>query len=206
MPDLTNLQAISQDRKSRIAHLRSLQRKQEPKQDHKRKSSSRSPPPPPKAKKSYLSGRNYDTDTQGPKLGFDHQPGASQTTLESQANALAIDSKKEQEEEAQKTEEGVDLFKLQPKVSVWDAKQTLGPRLEVLRVRTDNAFARLLRDEFQRRQKEGVAANGSASNGDTQEGEHGEDGGIDGNTLVESARRLEHEDAQTSDEPEEDVG
>ena len=145
----TTLQSGTQDRKARLAQLKSIQqRKQAPapadQEDDagvSRKRKSRSPSPGVTG--TYLSGRNYDAQARGPKLGFEEQPSAAQDTLEAQAKALAEESKKQQEAEAQSENQTVDLFKLQPKKPTWDLKRHLDKKLEVLNVRTDNAIARI---------------------------------------------------------------
>lgn len=199
----TTLSAASNDRKARLAQLQSLKRKQasdiqnadeQPKggadgDDQatvatsgtlKRKSRS----PSPQASSIILSGRNYDPETRGPKLGFENAPVEGQATIESQAKRLAEETKRLQEEE-DKADKPLDLFKLQPKKPNWDLKRDLERKLEVLNVRTDNAIARLVRDRIQKAQTEARAAGDAAD---------GENVGMEGNTLVEAMHMREREE------------
>ena len=215
MSNPTTLQGASQDRKARLAHLKSLQRKQVPQQQEenlstqatsrKRKSPSHSPPRD--VTNTYISGRNFDLETRGPKLGYENQPQASKETVESQAKALAEESKKQQEEEAKQEDQPIDLFKLQPKKPTWDLKRHLDKKLEVLNVRTDNAIARIVRERIQNAQKEATAKQGTA-NGQTQEEQDKAAVGVEGATLVEATREMEREDEQVDDDDvdEEDLG
>ena len=203
MSNPATLQAASQDRKARLAQLKSLQRKQEPQKDEEVNKSDgasrkrKSPDPSTEETIVYLSGRNYDAETKGPRLGFEHAPDGSQQTLEKQAKALAEESKRQQQEEAQ-NEQPIDLFKIQPKKPTWDLKRHLDKKLEVLNVRTDNAIARMVRERIQKAQNEAGAK--SISNDQNEDGEGQEAIGIEGATLVEATRELEREDAQDSDE------
>ena len=198
----TTLQTATQDRKARLAQLKSLQqRKQAPHQDdeqpdssasRKRKSPSRSPSP--NVTKLHLSGRNYDTEARGPKLGYESQPGAAQVTIETQASAIAEESKRQQEEEARQENQAVDLFKLQPKKPTWDLKRHLDKKLEVMNVRTDNAIARIVRERVQKTQQEKAAK--ASLNGEAQGVGDGEAIGVEGASLVDVTRELEKEDEQ----------
>lgn len=109
----------------------------------------------------YLSGRNYDAQTRGPKLGFENNPSDSTSTLEARANALALAAKEVEDEKQQAEAEsstngtvaGVDLFQLRPKKANWDLKRELAERMRVLDVRTENAIARLVRERIKGQQK-----------------------------------------------------
>ena len=199
MSNPTTLQTATQDRKARLAQLKSLQRKnvahdgavfEDKPTPLKRKSPSRSPSPD--VTKSYLSGRNYDTEVKGPKLGYEAQPGTGKTTLETQAKTLVEQSKAEQQEEATQADQTVDLFKLQPKKPTWDLKRHLNKKLEVLNARTDNAIARLVRDRVQQAQEE-AKANSNTSH-DREKPEDGNAIGIEGAALVEATREMEREE------------
>lgn len=180
----TTLSAAADERKARLAKLKSLKRKQPedeivaPESDRQKRASS---PTPPAAGDSnnedaqqqennendnsttteqvekdvariHLSGRNYDAETKGPKLGFEAPPtlGPDEQTLEEQAAAIEADARRKAEEEAsdEAANKGIDLFKLQPKKPNWDLKRELNKKLEVLNVRTDNAIARLVRERL----------------------------------------------------------
>lgn len=198
------LSAAAQDRKARLAQLKSLKRKQpdEP-QDETTEPTPKSPRQDEEADEDaptnkYISGRNYDFETKGAKLGFDTAPSEDKETLEKKAALLAEETKRQAEEE-EKAEKPLDLFKLQPKKPNWDLKRDLERKLEVLNVRTDNAVARLVRERIANQQKVAKArvggANGSA-NGTVESGQEGEAAGMEGSTLVEATNIREKEDEE----------
>lgn len=185
----TTLSAASDDRKSRLAKLKSLKRKQPedeiapPESD---RLASPAPPPPaaadissqaesqqeeddevPDVTRIHLSGRNYDAETKGPKLGFEAPPtlGPEERTLEEQAAELEAEIKRKAAED-DKDDKGIDLFKLQPKKPNWDLKRELNKKLEVLNVRTDNAIARLVRERLQTKSVEAKQAGSGATDGE----------------------------------------
>ncbi|MCJ1389237.1 hypothetical protein MMC18_002093 [Xylographa bjoerkii] len=185
----TSLDAAAIERKARLAKLKSLKRKQ--------------PEPDPEAEPvsveekeqatsvttNYLSGRNYDPSTRGPKLGFETAPSEDQETLEIRAKEIS-DSTKKQAEEEEKAEKPIDLFKLQPKKPNWDLKRDVQRKLERLNVHTDNAIARLVRERIEaQRKKQLEAANGSG-------GGEGEALGLQGEELVEGVHVREREEAE----------
>ena len=198
------LSAASQDRKARLAQLKSLKRK------HPDESQEESQGGEPAAKSprheeqtdqpdittTYLSGRNYDAETKGPRLGFEAAPSRGQETLERKAAALAAETKRQAEEE-EKADKPLDLFKIQPKKPNWDLKRDLERKLEVLNVRTDNAIARIVRERIasQRKAAKATATNGGP-NGSVQGGGDVEAAGIDGTTLVEATNVREREDEE----------
>lgn len=199
-----SLSAATQDRKARLAALKSLKRKQPTADDDASPTDADNEPsthqPPAKSPRrsasptqtppSYLSGRNYDSQTRGPKLGFESAPTASAETLEKRAAELAeqtrLQALKEQEED-----KPLDLFKLQPKKPNWDLKRDLDRKLEVLNVRTENAIAKLVRERVAGAQGKAKdkAVNGGAK-GD------GEEVGMEGVTLVEATKEREREDEE----------
>lgn len=189
MSSQSSLLAATDDRKARLAKLKSLKRKQ-PTDEVAPPESTRSPSPPAPT---HVSGRNYDPETRGPKLGFESAPIGDGPTLEE----LAADAQAEVREKAREEEEagrGVDLFKLQPKRPNWDLKRDLAAKLEVLDVRTDNAIARLVRER--------VAGTQGMETGTGGEG--GE--GVDGVALVEGLRVREREEAEEERRETEDLG
>lgn len=195
-----SLGAAADERKARLAKLKSLKRKQ-PTDEDSAPENPHSPAPPSELEADrdsvshLLSGRNYDAATRGPKLGFEAPPTATLIgpTLEQQAQAIEESLRAQEQEEAAKADEGVDLFKLQPKKPNWDFKRDLGRLLEVLDVRTDNAIAGLVRERIAGKQKKGleeVAAKGGAVAGG------GEEIGMEGAMLVEGLREREREDEE----------
>lgn len=201
----TSLDAAAAERKARLAKLASLKRKQlEPESvdphntstepelhDEWRSSSDR-----------YLSGRNYDVESRGPKLGFENNPAANSTTLEGQAESIAHSTaKKAEEDEKAAAESGLDLFKLQPKKPNWDLKRDLDEKMKVLNVRTQNAIARLVRERIEN-EKKAASQKGQP----TPDERAGGDASIDGNALVESVhiREKEEEDEERAVEADEE--
>lgn len=186
------LSVASDDRKARLAKLKTLKRKQ-PADEVVAPESERSASPPtePDVSKLHLSGRNYDAETRGPKLGFEAPPtlGMEGPTLEEQA-ALVEKEVREKAAEDAKDDQGIDLFKLQPKKPNWDLKRDLDAKLEVLNVRTDNAIAKLVRERIANAQ---AAAKKTAQPiaADSQEA-----AGMDGVALVEGLRAREREDEE----------
>lgn len=193
-----SLDAATTERKARLAKLASLKRKQpEPEPlTETRAGDDDAADAVPDITTTYLSGRNYDAETRGPKLGFEQNPLDGQITLEEQAADIA----KATAEEARKEEEAdqpIDLFKLQPKKPNWDLKRDLDEKLKVLDVRTGNAIARLVRQRIENAQRE-AKAKGATTNG----GERGEEVGIEGEMLVEGihVREREEEEARRGGE------
>lgn len=194
MSSHNTLSAASEDRKARLAKLKSLKRKQPTDELVTPEADARSPFPadskndvdgedqdaPPDVTKLHLSGRNYDPETRGPKLGFEAPPtlDGDKATLEQQAADLEATVKQQVAAEATE-DKGIDLFKLQPKKPNWDLKRNLEQKMEVLNVRTDNAIARLVRDRIMAAQK--------------ADGNDVEAAGMDGASLVESLRVREQE-------------
>lgn len=197
MSSLNSLSAASDDRKSRLANLRNLKRKQptEETTEEIAEPVSQSAPSPPVEKdiaSLHLSGRNYDAETRGAKLGFDAPPtlGLEKQTLEEQAAEIEANIKSQAQEEA-KTDKGIDLFKLQPKKPNWDLKRDLETKLAVLNVRTDNAIAKLVRERIKSSQS-APSAGAAVSNGK----DNSEAGGMDGIALVEGLRVREQENEE----------
>ena len=129
-----SLEAAATERKARLAKLAALKRKQpepeplteafaEKEQDELREASGDN------ITKTLLSGRNYDAETRGPKLGFEQAPIEGQITLEQQASEIArIAAEQTKREEEEAAEQPIDLFKLQPKKPNWDLKMRRGKR------------------------------------------------------------------------------
>ena len=183
-----SLDAASSDRKARLAKLAALKRKQpEPETpadlitENAEQTDAAS-----EVTTKFLSGRNYDAETRGPKLGFEQGPQEGQVTVETQAAQIAEAIKEEQKEED--AEQPIDLFKLQPKKPNWDLRRDLDEKLKTLNVRTENAVARLVRQRIETAQR-AAKERGAASNGDQE----GEDVGIEGQALVEGIHLREQE-------------
>ncbi|PHH80812.1 hypothetical protein CDD80_6902 [Ophiocordyceps camponoti-rufipedis] len=196
MSSLNTLNAASEDRKARLAKLRGIKRKQPTEDAAVTADDEPEQPPEPEqpapqsedadVARQYLSGRNYDFETRGPKLGFENMPnkGLDRPTLEEQAADVAADIEKRADEEA-RDDKGIDLLKLQPKKPNWDLKRNLEKKMEILNVRTDNAIARLVRER--------IASSQKGSDADSRAGD-GEAAGVDGLALVEGLRVREQED------------
>ncbi|OQO02784.1 hypothetical protein B0A48_11066 [Cryoendolithus antarcticus] len=144
----------------------------------------------------YISGRNYDPETKGPRLGFETAPHEGQETLEVKAARLAEETKQQAEADAA-ADKPLDLFKLQPKKPNWDLKRDLDRKMEVLNVRTDNAIARMVRERIEKQRmaakEQTVGANGNRG-AVGEVGGDAEAAGIEGSTLVEATNIRERED------------
>ncbi|CAK7213290.1 hypothetical protein SCUCBS95973_001752 [Sporothrix curviconia] len=234
------LSAAADDRKARLAKLRSIKRKQ-PDDEIVAPESDRASPAVAHAEEPnalrepreatgeeeaverdvsrlHLSGRNYDPETRGARLGFETQPNlaAGDNTLEAQAAKLEADVRRQQEEEeggggggTQNGEEGaargeqaagskpIDLFKLQPKKPNWDLKRELNKRLEPLNARTDNAIGRLVRERLAAKQQQKAsakpAAAAAAAAASSSSSKAYDEAGLDGAELVEGIRLREQE-------------
>ncbi|TEA13971.1 Pre-mRNA-splicing factor cwf18 [Colletotrichum sidae] len=203
----TSLSAAADDRKARLAKLKNLKRKQPadeivpPESDHV------ASPPTEAAEvdvaRLHLSGRNYDPEARGPKLGFEAPPtqDLDKPTLEELAADIEADVKQKAADEA-KDDKGIDLFKLQPKKPNWDLKRDLEKKLEILNVRTDNAIARLVRERITNAQKAATSTK-QVEAGDKD----GDAAGMDGIALVEGlrVREREEEDERREKEAEDDL-
>ena len=195
------LDAAATERKARLAQLKSLKRKQPDSSDQPGNDAKDGAVTHPKdadiyegpsIATTYLSGRNYDTTTRGPKLGFEQAPTEDEETLEDRAAQIAeATSRKAAEEE--KEDKPLDLFKLQPKKPNWDLKRDLAKKLEILDTRTDNAIARLVRERI-----EGAKKSSGAENGDV---------GMLGEELVQGMhlREREAEEAARRERDEEEM-
>lgn len=192
-----NLDAASTDRKARLAKLAALKRKQ-PEPDTQEPSAEDLELPDagntPDVTTKYLSGRNYDAETRGPKLGFEQGPQEGQVTLEAQAAEIAQAAAEQAKKDAD-ADEPLNLYSLQPKKPNWDLKRDLDEKLNILNVRTDNAIARLLRqridDNKRTAQQRGVNLKGDGQ---------GEELGIEGEALIEGIHMREREEEKSDEE------
>jgi coiled-coil domain-containing protein 12 len=186
-----SLDAAATDRKARLAKLASLKRKQ-PSTDPSDEQSSLNgnvDEISSDVAATYISGRNYDPETRGPKLGFEQAPTEGQVTLEAKAAEIAKAAAEEAKEDVE-ADRPIDLFKLQPKKPNWDLKRDLNEKMKILDVRTENAIARLVRQRIENAQK---AAKEKGSAGKELDGE---EVGIDGGTLVGGVHVREREEAE----------
>ena len=197
-----SLDAATTERKARLAKLKSLKRKHaddeetRPKDDETRSTELG-------VTTTYLSGRNYDPTTRGPKLGFESAPTEDQETLEDRAQEI-VEATAKQTEEEEKADKPIDLFKLQPKKPNWDLKRDLQRKMDVLNIRTENAIAKIVRERIEASQK---AARLKPNRRGMEEGSaEGEEVGMEGTTLVEGIHvreREEEEDERREREDEE---
>ncbi|KAL9021336.1 MAG: hypothetical protein Q9185_001446 [Variospora sp. 1 TL-2023] len=189
-----SLDAAATERKARLAKLKSLKRKQpdtpvdestdlKPPAVPSSSDSNLFSPPPTTA---FLSGRNYDSTTRGPKLGFESAPTGNAETLEDRAEQLAQETRAQEARDV-KEDKPIDLFKLQPKKPNWDLKRDVARKLDVLNVRTENAIARLVRERI-----EGAKRKDSQQSGP----EDGERLGMQGAELVEGVHLREREEEE----------
>jgi coiled-coil domain-containing protein 12 len=203
MSSHATLSAANDDRKARLAKLKSLKRKQPepsgPEQDDDPRdttydTSEAAAPSPPSigVARMHLSGRNYDPETRGPKLGFEAPPtlALANPTLEEQAADLEEESRRQAAMDEQ-DEKGIDLFKLQPKKPNWDLKRELNQKMEVLNVRTDNAIARMVRERLAAKKAAAAGAGGNVGGA-----ADGEGGILEGAAFVEGMRLREKEEEE----------
>ncbi|KAL8914831.1 MAG: hypothetical protein Q9171_000667 [Xanthocarpia ochracea] len=192
----TSLDAAATERKARLAKLKSLKRKQpdtsaedstestfgttnDPRTSGARSSSTT-------VTSTYLSGRNYDPTTGGPKLGFETAPTENIETLEDRADRIERETR-EQEAKEEQEDKPIDLFKLQPKKPNWDLKRDVARKMEVLSRRTDNAIARLVRERIEGAKKKSTLQSGK---------DDGQELGMEGEELVEGVRLREREEEE----------
>lgn len=189
----TTLDAAATERKARLARLAALKRKQPSTEAEQEVSRDEQPAESSlDVTSQFLSGRNYDPATKGPKLGFEHTPTEGQSTLEEQAEKIAT-STAEAAKEDEYGEKPIDLFKLQPKKPNWDLKRDLDEKLKVLNVRTENAIARLVRERIQNAQK--AAKDKAKTDGELE----GAGIGLEGEALLEAVHLREREKADEED-------
>ena len=207
-----SLDAAATERKARLAKLKSLKRKQPPNDPEDQYAldpestpsipTETFPTPHPEPSTKYLSGRNYDSEARGPKLGFENAPNADAETLEDRATVIASETKERDESES-KQEKPIDLFQLQPKKPNWDLKRDVARKMEVLNARTENAIARLVRERIEGQKKEGEKLN---DGGETAGGDNVGMGGVE---LVEGMHvreREEEEDMRREREQDDEMG
>lgn len=179
----TSLDAAATERKARLAKLASLKRKQ-PTQDDESETHLNGKAAQGELAQ-HLSGRNFDFEAQGPRLGFENAPTEGKDTIESRAQELE-DASRGKDRDEKLEEKPLDLFTLQPKRPNWDLKRDLAKKNDILNQRTDNAIARLVRERIEGlKPKEAKEPDPSQVNGD----------GLTGADLVEGIRMREKEEA-----------
>ena len=186
----SSLDAATIERKARLAKLKSLKRKQ-PGNDPESTPETPLEEETPTVTTTYLSGRNYDPSTRGPKLGFENAPSEDQETLERRAQEI-VETTTKQAKEDEAAEKPIDLFKLQPKKPNWDLKRDVQRKLERLNVRTENAIARLVRERIEAQRKKQLGENGDIS----VNGTGAEAVGLKGEELVEGVHVREREEVE----------
>ncbi|KAK2736018.1 hypothetical protein FQN57_000911 [Myotisia sp. PD_48] len=189
----TTLDAASASRKARLAGLAALKRKQN-------EADTTAPvnanvemdkPSTDDSTPSFISGRNYNWETKGARLGFEHDPAGDIITLEHQASEIAA-STAEAAQANEDAEKVIDLFNLQPKNPNWDLKRDLEAKMNILGVKTENAIAKLVRQRIQDSQRN-IAASATASTA-AADGEH-ERMDVDGEMLLQGVHAMERENA-----------
>lgn len=199
----TSLDAAATERKARLAKLKSLKRKQPANEDDTPGNGSANnadyhpsahsiPALSSKDTNQHLSGRNYDVETRGPKLGFENAPTGDSETLELRAAAITQETKDKGDAEGNE-EKPLDLFTLQPKRPNWDLKRDLEMKMRVLHGRTDNAVARLVRERIESQKKKDSNLTHTVLNGADGDGENVGMKGID---LVEGVHIREREEVE----------
>lgn len=201
------LNAASQDRKARLASLKSLKRKQPdtyqelPEDDEPVAKSPRAQTAVETTAaderdiepSSYLKGRNYDPELRVPRMGFEENPTEGQETIEKQSDALAAEARRQAQEE-QQDDRPLDLLKLQPKKPNWDLKRDLDRKMQVLGARTDNAIRKMVRERIAKQKEAKALVNGNGAAKDGAEGDaEGRAMGIEGADLVEATHVRQRE-------------
>ena len=89
-------------------------------------------------------------------------------------------------EQEERDEKPIDLFKLQPKKPNWDLKRDMERKMERLNTRTDNAIARLVRENIETAKKKA----------ETERARAGDEVGMKGEELVEGVHIREREEEE----------
>lgn len=102
-----------------------------------------------------ISGRNFDMETRGPKLGFNAPPTSFELSGEDGAVETVELASQQLEEKAladlkAKSGRQIDLDSLQPKRANWDLKRDLEPKFQLLEDRTHDAVLQIVRERLQK--------------------------------------------------------
>lgn len=188
----SSLDAAATDRKARLAKLASLKRKRPGAESNSEQKSEldTNVEQDASATNNYVSGRNYDISTRGPKLGFEHAPDTEHDTVEQEAQRISTTAEIQAARDEQEAQKGIDLFKLQPRKPNWDLKRDLAEKMKVVDIRTQNAIARLVRERIQK------AKEAAQKEGKPSKSNDGEELGVEGSTLVEAVHLREREDEE----------
>lgn len=188
----TSLDAAATERKARLAKLASLKRKRPAAETTTGNEDNAGAPANDEASSTdrYISGRNYDVATRGPRLGFEQQPQSQHDTVEQEADRLASAAAEQAAKDEAEAEKGIDLFKLQPKKPNWDLKRDLAERMRVVDVRTQNAIARLVRERIEKAKQD------AQKKATSTKSDEGDEIGVEGSTLVEAVHLREKEDEE----------
>jgi len=143
----SSLDAQAEERKKRLAQLKSLKRKQDAEVEASAHKPDTTAVDETAERGIKLSGRNFDVEERVPKMGFTHAPSEGQETIETRANEI-VEAAKTQQAEEEAAEKPVDLFNLQPKKPNWDLKRDVEKKLERLKPRTKTAIAKLVRERI----------------------------------------------------------
>ncbi|KAK4917560.1 hypothetical protein LTR66_016928 [Elasticomyces elasticus] len=183
----TSLDAAATERRARLAKLASLKRKRPDAESNVEESSTEVGQEKARSgSNKHISGRNYDIESKGPKLGFEQDIAGQDGTVEREAQNLSMIAAEQAAKDELEAEKELDLFKLQPKKPNWDLKRDLAERMKPLDIKTQNAIAKLVRMRIENAKKE------TQRNNDGARGE-GEELGVEGNTLVEAVHLREKE-------------
>ncbi|KAI0017676.1 cwf18 pre-mRNA splicing factor-domain-containing protein [Xylariomycetidae sp. FL0641] len=221
------LSAASDDRKARLAKLKNLKRKQ-PGDEIVAPESERAGSPavhasttaaasdenqnnnedeaqPPDVTGLYLSGRNYDADVRGAKLGFEANPATGQATLE--AAAAGVEDAVRARAAAGQAKADLDMDTLRPKKANWDLDRMFREKYRPLEVATENACHKLVLRNIEAKKAAKQKSAGPGGKAGAEDGD-GELPGMDGVALVEGLKmreREEEEEARRAREDDEDV-
>lgn len=144
---MSSLDAQAEERKKRLAQLKSLKRKQDAEAEDTSYKPSESTIDETAERGVKLSGRNFDVEERAPKMGFTHAPNDGQETIEAKAQEI-VEYVRAQQADDEAAEKPIDLFNLQPKKPNWDLKRDVGKKLERLKPRTKSAIAKLVRERI----------------------------------------------------------
>jgi coiled-coil domain-containing protein 12 len=190
MSSQTSLGAAAADRKARLAALKSQSLKRKAPSDDAMSSE----PPSKEVANLYLSGRNFDTATRGPKLGFETAPDElpeNANTLEKQAEVLEAEAKQKQETERQEADQELDVDRLRPNKRDFDLKREYTEKTRVLEQQTSAAIQKLLRQRIEQQRKEKLAKQNGAAEKDGEVVT-----GFEGADLAEAVRGRELEEEE----------